>query len=71
MKKEDFRMALRDKLGKVSLETRQTWSDTDLYAWWLKAQVDNSYLRWERASGDLWQHVRGICQDLIGPDAMW
>lgn len=71
MQKEDFRKALRDKLGKVSLETRKTWNNTDLYDWWRKAQADDSYLRWEQVSGDLWQHVPGMCQDLIGPDAIW
>jgi hypothetical protein len=70
MKKEDFRNALRDKLTKVPLEVRKTWNDTDLFAWWLKARAEDSYLTWERAHGDIWQYVPGMCRDLTGPDAM-
>lgn len=70
MNKEDFRKALRDRLAKVPLETRKKWNETDLFGWWMKAKED-SYLTWERASGDVWQHVKGMCRDLIGPSAIW
>jgi hypothetical protein len=66
MKKEEFRLALRDKLGKVPLETRKKWNDTDLYIWWLTAKAEDSYLTWERSRGDVWQYVPGMCRDLIG-----
>ena len=71
MKKEDFRNRLRDKLGKVSPEMRKTWNDTDLYVWWVTARAEDSYLTWERAHGDVWQYVPGMCRDLIGPNAIW
>jgi len=71
MNKEDFRNALRDKLGKVPLETRKKWNDNDLFTWWLKAKAEDSYLTWERAPGDVWQHVPGMCRELIGPNAIW
>ena len=71
MKKEEFRNALRSKLGKIPLELRKGWNDTDLFTWWLKARAEDSYLTWERARGDVWQYVPGFCGDLIGPNAIW
>ena len=69
MKKEEFRQALREKLSRVSLQERKTWSDTNLFMWWLTAKAGDSYLTWERCSGDVWQHVPGMCSDLIGQNA--
>ena len=66
MKKEDFREAVRAELRKVSRDIRRDWGETDLFIWWNKAQAADSYLRWERASGDVWQYVKGFCDDLIG-----
>ena len=71
MNKEDFKKALRDKLRKIPLETRKKWNETDLLGWWGKAQTEDSYLTWERAPGDVWQHVKGMCRDLIGTNAIW
>lgn len=70
MLKEQFRQALRARLGEVPLKTRQTWDNTNLLVWWSEAQKEDSYLRWERAPGDVWQHVKGMCPDLIGPNAI-
>jgi hypothetical protein len=69
MNKEDFKQRLREKLRKTPLETRKQWTDTDLFIWWTKAKAEDSYLTWERCSGDLWQYVPGMCRDLIGNDA--
>ena len=69
MNKEDFKQRLREKLRKTPLETRKQWTDTDLFIWWTKAKAEDSYLTWERCSGDLWQSVPGMCRDLIGNDA--
>ena len=69
MKKEEFRQALRDKLSRVSLQERMTWNDTNLFRWWLAAKAGDSYLTWERCSGDVWQHVPGMCSDLIWQNA--
>lgn len=66
MKKEDFRVAVRAALRKVSPDTRRDWDETELLIWWNKAQVEDSYLRWERAPGDVWQYVKSFCHDLIG-----
>jgi hypothetical protein len=71
VKKEEFRRALRDRLKQVPLETRKTWSDNDLHVWWTRASREDSYLTWERATGDVWQHVSGMCSDLLGPRAIF
>ena len=69
MKKEDYREALRDRLRRVPVETRRAWTHTDLMMWWIQEREKDSYLKWERAPGDPWQHVKGMCDDLIGPKA--
>ena len=69
MKKEAFDNVLRVKLRTVPLATRKTWKATDLNLWWHTVKADDPGLTWERASGDLWHHVRSMCQGLIGPDA--
>ncbi|REG60067.1 hypothetical protein B0G80_2850 [Paraburkholderia sp. BL6669N2] len=71
MKKEDFRQAIRTKLGQVPLETRKGWNGTDLLLWWLAAKDENSYLTLDHSSGDLWQRVHSLCIDLIGNAAVW
>lgn len=71
MKKEDFEKALRDKLREIPLETRQNWEEKDLNVWWWTVKKEDSYLTWERATGDVWQHVKGMCDDLIGTRAIW
>lgn len=71
MKKEDFRKALQEKLGKVPLKTRMMWNEGDLLIWWNEARASDSYLTWERAPGNVWQHVKGMCHDSIGPNAIW
>ena len=70
MKKDDFEQALWRLLMSVPLETRKQWDETDLLIWWGEAQKDNSYLTWERSPGPLWQHVKGMCRDLIGKQAV-
>jgi hypothetical protein len=65
MVKEDFKQALRSKLGQIPVETRRGWSDNDLFIWWLKAKAADPYLVWERCPGDAWQWVPGMCSDLI------
>lgn len=71
MEKEDFKEAVRGKLKKVPLETRKLWNDNDLFVWWSRARAEDSYLTWEKCSGDVWQWVPGMCSDLIGKDATW
>ena len=71
MKKDDFEQALRRLLMSVPLEERKKWDEFDLLTWWTKAQKDDSYLTWERCSGDIWQHVKVVCRDLIGQSAIW
>ena len=34
MKKAEFNLAVRDKLGKVSYEIRKTWTNKELFDWW-------------------------------------
>ena len=70
MKKEIFRTAIRNKLIEVPLEIRQSWNETDLLGWWGKAKSEDSYLMWDQATGDVWQHVKSMCQDLIGTKAV-
>lgn len=70
MKKADFCASLQDKLREVPLATRQAWEVKDLYIWWLGAKKKDSYLTWERAHGDVWQYVPGMCQSLIGRNAI-
>lgn len=69
MNKEDFQNRLHDRLRKVPLETRRQWNETDLLIWWGQAVAEDSYLTWERATGGIWQHVKSMCRDLIGPNA--
>jgi len=66
MNKEDFKQALREKLSAVPRETRKKWNDTDLLLWWGEVCRTDSYLRWERCPGDIWQSVKGFCDDMIG-----
>lgn len=70
MKKEEFCNAVRNKLREIPLETRRKWKDIDLMSWWQKVKAKDSYLTWERAHGDIWQHVKGMCKDLIGSKAI-
>lgn len=70
MNKEDYCNSLRNKLERIPLDERRKWSETDLFYWWLKVIEEDSYLRWERARGDVWQYVPGMCRDLIGPNAL-
>lgn len=70
MKKEDFKQTLKDRLRNIDLKERQQWTDADLLIWWGEVQKKDSYLRWDRATGDLWQHVKIMCKDLIGKKAV-
>lgn len=69
MLKQAFRTAVRDRLRQVPLEARKTWNETNLLTWWREAQAADPHLTWERAPGDVWQHVKGMCRDLMGKDA--
>lgn len=69
MKKEDFKRAVRDRLDAIPLDERKTWNGTELFVWWTEVSGEDSYLRWERCPGDLWQSVHGFCKDMIGPNA--
>jgi hypothetical protein len=71
MNKEDFKRAVQEKLRRVPLETRKQWNDTDLFVWWGNAKAEDSYLTWERCPGDVWQWVKGICDNLIGKNAIF
>jgi hypothetical protein len=71
MKKEQFKFKLRESLGIVDFEKRKKWTETDLFGWWLDTQKENPNLSWERATGDLWQHVKGMCKDMIGNNAIY
>lgn len=71
MKKEEFKQALRKKLGEVPFETRKKWDETNLFAWWGRAKAEDVDLTLDRSrADDLWQHVPGACRDLIGPKAI-
>jgi hypothetical protein len=70
VKKDAYRDALRLRLRGVPLETRRKWNETDLMVWWNRERQKDTYLTWERAPGDPWQHVKGMCSDLIGPKAI-
>lgn len=69
MKKAEFNLAVRDKLEKVPYEIRKTWTNKELLQWWEDAIAQDSYLRWEKCHGPLWQHVKGVCSNLIGKKA--
>lgn len=69
MLKHEFQEAVRERLRKVPLDTRKTWSENQLFIWWLEAKSQDSYLVWDRCPSDLWQSVKGMCHDLIGPNA--
>jgi hypothetical protein len=72
MKKEDFRQRIRDQLRTtVPLEARKQWDDTKLFVWFMKANSEDPYLTWEGCRGDVWQRVPGMCNDLIGPAAVF
>lgn len=70
MKKEDFRQALRMRLMQIPAASRKTMTDYELLLWWNQIKQEDTYLTWERAPGDLWQHVQEMCRDLIGPSAV-
>ncbi len=71
MKKAQFEFTLRELLGNIDLEKRKNWTETDLFEWWFKAQNENPHLKWERARGDLWQHVKSMGKDMIGSKAVY
>jgi hypothetical protein len=64
--KTDFEAAVRRKLGEVPVATRQAWTGTDLYAWWISTEKQHACLRWTNTYGDSWQYVHPMCMDLIG-----
>lgn len=70
MKKTDFERMIKLELKNVALDERKTWDDTKLFTWFMKLQRENPGLTCDRCSGDLWQRVPGICQNLIGPRAL-
>ncbi|HFT1084468.1 TPA: hypothetical protein ACXI7C_000797 [Serratia marcescens] len=70
MLKEEFARALRQKLSQIPLETRRTWNETHLFAWYMKAISEDSYLRWERCPGSPWQWVPGFCENYYGSNAL-
>jgi len=50
----------------VPLDVRRTWNDTNLFGWWAEAINKHPRITWERCPGNQWQHVKGMCRDLIG-----
>lgn len=70
MDKEGFRTALREELRSVPHSARAQWAENDLFLWWLKVHRSNPTLNWERAPGDVWQHVPGMCKGLFGSDSV-
>jgi hypothetical protein len=71
MLKEEFIQALRQKLSQVPLETRRTWDETSLFIWFQQVRKEDSYLRWGRCPGDVWQWVPGFCEYHYGPNAVY
>jgi hypothetical protein len=69
MLKDDFARELRRKLSQIPLETRRSWDENNLFAWYMKAISEDSYLRWERCPGDPWQWVPGFCEGCYGQSA--
>ena len=70
MNKDDFRSELRKALYQVPLEARKTWKERpNLFLWWTETQFIDPNLTWTGARGPLWEHVKGMCSDLIGKDA--
>jgi hypothetical protein len=70
MTKDEFARALRDRLRKMPLDNRRGWDETRLLEWWTREKSGDTYLRWERDSGNPWKTVLAICRDMIGPDAV-
>jgi predicted ATPase len=70
MDEQDFRDAVRVRLRKVPVEDRSRWTDSNLYAWWLATQSGDSKLSVDNGRGKIWQSVRILVKDLIGPDAL-
>jgi hypothetical protein len=71
MTKDKFRRALRRMLERAPLDARKKWTANDLYLWWLEERREDPYLIWKPTRGDVWQYVPGMCQDLIGANAVW
>jgi hypothetical protein len=69
MNKEEYRRVLRDRLRKVPVILRRHWEETDLMTWWNQERHNDANLRWDHASADPWENVKGMCSDLIGPNA--
>lgn len=70
MTKDEFKTALRKKLRETPLKTRKTWDKSSLLGWWGQAQEEDSYLVWKGHTGSVWQHVKLMCDDLIGNNAI-
>lgn len=70
MNKSEFEKAVRQELRRVSVDTRRTWDETDLFGWWMRTTSSHPQITWDRCRGDPWQTVKGICNDLIGDRAM-
>ena len=66
MKKADYEHTLRTELLKIPKETRDTWDGTKLCIWWTEYTQKNSWVKWDRDSGNPWDTAYIICKDLIG-----
>jgi hypothetical protein len=66
MNREDFQAAVRNALRQVPLATRQAWTESDLFAWWMQTKEANPSLVWDAARVNPWQYVKRMCKNLIG-----
>jgi hypothetical protein len=72
MKTTEFEAAVRAALRQVPLVTRRGWNGNDLIAWWMQTSAAQPGLVEDRAKGDPWQRVHGIClrARMFGQDAV-
>jgi hypothetical protein len=66
MNRSDFQAALRSELRRISLATRRTWSESDLFVWWMQTREADPSLVWDAGRVEPWQYVRRMCRNLIG-----
>jgi hypothetical protein len=42
-----------------------------LFGWWMRTTPARPGLVWSKGRGDPWQYVKGMCFDMIGPEAQF